>query len=65
MVKLVTVLIFVVALSFAIALSGVVLNWPSYVCDAGLIVFIISMFILAIVNAYNMHKGIKKKGDRK
>lgn len=63
--KLVMVLIFFMVLSFAIALGGVAINWPSYVCDAGLIVFMISMFSLAIVNAYNMHKGIKKKGDRK
>ena len=65
MAKLVTVLIFAVALSFAIALGGVALNWPNYVCDAGLIVFIISMFSLAVVNAYNIHKGTKKKGDKK
>lgn len=58
MAKLVMVLILVVVLGFSIALSGVVLNWPSYVCDAGLVVFIMSMFSLAIVNAY-------KKGDRK
>ena len=59
------VLIFFMALSFAIALGGVAVNWPNYVCDAGLIVFIISMFSLSIVNAYNMHKGIKKKGNGK
>lgn len=64
MVKLVMALIFVMALSFAVALGGVALNWPNYVCDVGLIVFIISMFSLAIVNAYNNHEDNKKKGTK-
>ena len=65
MVKLVTVLIFVMALSFVVALGGVVLNWSNYVCDIGLIVFIISMFSSAVASSYNIHTGIKKKGDKK
>lgn len=55
--KLVMVLIFFMVLSFAIALGGVAINWPNYVCDAGLIVFIISIFSLAIINAYKKGNG--------
>lgn len=51
------VLIFFMVLRFAIALGGVALNWPNYVCDAGLIAFMISTFSLAIVNAYKKGNG--------
>lgn len=62
--KLVTVFVFIMAVGFAVALGGTALNWPNYVCDVGLIVFIISMFSLAIVNAYNNHEDNKKKGTK-